>query len=95
MSSKRERPPCNIPNTFAPGLENDFLNINQVIMGLQYGIIKAENLPKEVKAQLPKPHYDSDEDSYPYPIKSKAHKNEKIGDVAKEQRTTHRRADSF
>ena len=40
-------------------------------MGLQFGVIEAKNLPKEVKAQLPKPHYDSDEDSYPYPVKSK------------------------
>ena len=95
LTSRRERPPCNIPNTFAPRVENDFLSINQVIMGLQFGVIEAKNLPDEVRAQLPKPHYNSDEDSYPYPIKSKAHKNGKTGDGAKEQRTTHRKADSF
>ena len=61
----------NIRNTFAPRVGNEFLDIHEVIMGLQFGVIQAENLPDEVRAQLPKPHYDSDEDSYPYPAKSK------------------------
>ena len=84
-----------IPNTFAPNCWSKFCSINDIIFALQLGLIKAEDLPDEVRAKFPKPHYDSDEDSYPYPIKSKAHKNEKIGDGAKEQRTTHRKADSF
>ena len=60
----------NIPNTFA-NCKSKFLSINQIIFGLQLGLIKTEDLPDEVRAKFPKPHYDSDEDSYPYPAKSK------------------------
>ena len=60
-----------IPNTFAPHCWSKFFSINDIIFTLQLGLVKAEDVPKEVKAKFPKPHYDSDEDSYPYPIKSK------------------------
>ena len=60
-----------IPNTFAPKCRAKFFSINSIIFALQLGLLKTEDIPKEVKAKFPKPHYDSDEDSYPYPIKSK------------------------
>ena len=60
----------NIPNTFAPKCKAKFFSINDLIFTLQLGLVKAEDVPKEVKATFPKPHYDSDEDSYPYPVKS-------------------------
>ena len=71
LTSNRERPPRNIPNTFAPRVRNEFLNINQVIMGLQFDFIQAENLPDEVRAQLPKPRFNDDK----APIKVKDKEN--------------------
>ena len=73
LSSKRERPPCNIPNTFAPLLENEFLNVNQVIMGLQLGLIQTKDLPDEVRAQFPKPRFNDDKS----PVKIKYTENKK------------------
>ena len=75
----------NIRNTFAPRVGNEFLDIHEVIMGLQFGFIDAKNLPDEVRAQLPRPRFNDDKS----PIKFKAHKNEKteMGQKSKEQRT--------
>ena len=50
----------NIRNTFAPRVGNEFLDIHEVIMGLQFGFIDAKNLPDEVRAQLPKPRFNDD-----------------------------------
>ena len=66
LSSKRERPPCNIPNTFAPLLKNEFLNVNQVIMGLQLGLIQTKDVPEEVIDMFPDPRFN---DKAPVKIK--------------------------
>ena len=44
----------NFPNTFAPHVRNNTLTIPQILMGLQFGFFKWENLPDRVKAEINK-----------------------------------------
>ena len=60
----------NIPNTFA-NCKSKFLSINQIIFGLQLGLIKTEDVPKEVIAKFPRPRFNDDKT----PIKVKDKEN--------------------
>lgn len=53
-----------IKNTFAPHVTNKELTIPQILMGLQFGVFKYEQLPQEAKDGVNKikPRMDDDDD---------------------------------
>ena len=60
-----------IPNTFAT-CKNDFLSINDIIFGLQLGLIKTEDVPEEIIDKFPDPRYNDKS-----PIEFKSHEDDK------------------
>jgi hypothetical protein len=41
-----------IKNIFAPDVENEYFNVSDLILGLQFGIFKYEKLSKEAKSEV-------------------------------------------